>query len=601
MFAKTIRSKTTAAILSILALVIAQWILFGFNIPGQSDEWIHLARMESVPLTFAPDLRPLIRLPWAVAHWLTPGSFLGLNLLLAAALWIKGLALYSVLRRLLPKYPALAYAAGVLFVVYPADDATFALYVVGIHVSVACYLVAVYCLLVYWQKPGIWPAIGVWLMLFITLGIVEIAYPLVLITPFILGAQHVVPLRIRLSRRLGWMVVVWYGPPVLLAVWTLFNMLQGVNALGYQATNLTSDNSLPALLGSLLNAYRWQLWQAWPYALTLIGPVRLTSPHTWVTLACALITGAVIWWHTRNTQSGLSLRPALWLLVMAIAALTLGFMAFLPSAFRDSIERTTLFSSIGAVIIITLMMLALTRSPRPIRFGFAIVLLILALNLFVASDFTNRLIPLLMVVIAVGLALPERWRYALVIAGLVGLSTAHALNRHEKHIARGLRQEPILQSLAQVVPKAEPDTVFLLFDTPESKELYDAFWWRNDVVNNAIRYLYADPGLEAYVCLQDESLLNTWMGGCELQTDRFTITYPTRYQDSVSHIYEGVVALRYSPESGFAVLNPDELPADTTITGYDSSARIDTTAPPPPRLSTLYDHPLMDWQALFKG
>jgi hypothetical protein len=596
----TVRSPTLAALLSILALVIAQWILFGFNIPGQSDEWIHLARMDYVPFTFAPDLRPLIRLPWAVAYWLTPGSFLGVNLVLAAALFAKGFALYLVLCRLIPEYPALANAAGMLTVVYPADDAAFALYVVGIHVSTACYLVAVYWLMIYRQKPGIWPAVGIWVMLLISLGIVEIAYPLVLLTPGLLaleGQYHTASRPIHLSRRLIWIAVVWYIAPICLLLRALYLALQGADILGYQTVSLAANNSISALFGGLLNAYRWQLWDAWPYTLTLIGPVRFASPHTWMTLGCAAMAGAVIWWQTRAMRA-LSLRSALWLLAVGIAALALGFVAFLPSAFRESIERTTLFSSIGAVVMITLLVLALTRAFRPIRYGVALVLLILALDFFVLSSFTSRLIPLLMTVIAVGLFVPKRWRYTLVIAGLVGISTAHALNRHEKHIARGLRQERVLQSLTQIVPAAAPDTVFLLFDDPDSNELYNAFWWRNDVVNNAIRYLYADLGLEAYVCIQDKSLLNTWMGECELQPDHFSITYPSNYLDTVDLTYDRVVILRYSPETGFHMLDADEL---QTGTSYDPFARIDTTASPPPRLRAIYDHPPIDWQAIFKG
>ncbi len=598
-------------VISFLVLVIAQWMLFGFNIPGQSDEWVHLARMEYVPFIPEPTIRPLLRLPWAVAYWLTPGSFLGLNLILAVALFVKGLALYSVLRRLLPEYPALAYAAGVLFIVYPADDAAFALYVVGFHVSIAAYLIATYCFLVYQQRPAGLPLAGIWLGLLVSLGIVETAYPLVIATPLLLPGMLSLPEWFRLRRkptlselwRAAKPLCVWYAIPLILLAYAEWLILSGSDPFGYQNARFAQDNSLPALLGGLIRAFHWQIWEAWTNALLLIGPVRLTSPHTWVTLGSVAITGGVLWLHKDNKQSTLSPRFYGRLLITGMIVLALGVVLFVLSAFRDSIERTTLFSSIGAVVVIITLMLALTRSPRPIRYGVGIVLLIMALNVLVASQFANRLVPLLMSVVAIGLFVPERWRYTLVIAGLVGISTAHALNRHEKHVARALRQEPILTSLAAAVPEVASNSILLLFDDPDTNEVASAFWERYDVVNNATKYIYNNPGLEAYLCVQDESSGQTSMGQCLLESDRFRVVFAFDSSASFERSYEQVIAVRYSSEGVWQVLKPGEfqLLSGSLPLAYTPEAHMDSTGARPIRLQSIYDHPSLDWRALFKG
>lgn len=585
-----------SVLIGLLALILAQWIVFGFNWPDAIESWIRIGSIEQRPFLLLTDARPLTDLPWALAHALTPDSFLGVNIVLALSLLIKALALYALILELTPDHKALAYAVAALSIVYPADDATFNLTVMGINFAIAFLVVALWLLVAYWNRGGLWRLVTIWCALTLSLGIYEVGYPIVMCAPLLLLVQEK-----RFSRRMIRVLAAWYAVPLILLV-RAFILVQldqsGSGTLGYVATQRALDLAPLMMIQSLFKTYVWQLGTSWSNAVTLIGPLRLQSAHSIVVLSTVLVTILVVRRVSGLDQLRHNRRV---LLVAGFVTIGLGFLAYLPSDLRDSIERTMIYGSVGAVMCVAGVINLLTHTSRWLRLGLAGLMLLLAVLILVESHGANRLAPLLMMTMALGWVLPERWRYALVIAGLVGLGTAFALNRHEKHIARALRQEPILTALTLAVPKAAPETVFLLFDAPESRELYDAFWWRNDVLNSAVRYLYAAPRLEAYVCLQDKSLLNTWMGSCELQPDGFTIAYPTQYQETVSRAYDRVVALRYSPESSFAVLRLDELPTDALITGYDPSSRIDSTAPPPPRLTTIFDHPPLDWQAMFKG
>src|SRR5262249_30117224 len=111
------------------ALVLALWLPFGLGATGLLEEWSLFAWVDRGEPVFAlrtipgHESRPLVVLGWALGYWLTPDSFVGLNLVHAALLLTKALLLYAVLARLAPGHRAVALVAAVLFVVYPADTA----------------------------------------------------------------------------------------------------------------------------------------------------------------------------------------------------------------------------------------------------------------------------------------------------------------------------------------------------------------------------------------------------------------------------------------------------------------------------------------------
>ncbi|MEZ4668801.1 MAG: hypothetical protein R3E39_12895 [Anaerolineae bacterium] len=573
------------AALGFAILVVGLWLPYGFNISAQSDEWVHMALLARVPFNLQNDIRPLLRLPWAIAHVLTPDSFLGLNLLLALTFYIKGLALYGIVRRLLPSFPALAYAAGILLIIYPGDFGTFNLITTGISVSLACWLVAAYFLLVYWQRPGILPLLVMWGFLFVAVGIVEIVYPLVLFTPLLL-----VFLEGRFNRRMLLAAALWYAAPIFLVTFAALQSLAGSNVLDYQSTRFAADNSIPTLIVAAVQPYRWLFWDIWQQVISST-PVRLVDRRTVVAFVVVIVNSLVLVIHARPTNHKLMLRHWGVLVVGALGVMTLGFAVFLPSILRDLQERTLLFTQVGVAVTLALLAFAFIRFPRFGRYGIALLLVIAAVAIYVQRNGGNRFVPLLLLVMAAGFVTVERLRYALLVSGCVGLFMGSAFALHEVHIQRGRIQQPYLIALAQAAPRFTPDTTVLIYDEASDETLYSAFWRRNDVFGSAVQFIYDDPSLRAFLCWDKPDIDAPDLGTCQITNDGAGVVYDPRYQPTYIQPISKLVVLIYKSDGTMQVLEslPDNFTSGSAIEGYQPYSHIVTNSDPPPHLNSVFE------------
>src|SRR5829696_1311681 len=109
-----------------LLVVLALWLPFGFIKPLHEPWLLHAeyeaGELPSVTLTGVRSLHYVI--PW-LAYKLSPDSFMGYHALMIFGFWAKGFLLYLILRKIIPKSPAFAIAAGLLMIIFPADDAIF--------------------------------------------------------------------------------------------------------------------------------------------------------------------------------------------------------------------------------------------------------------------------------------------------------------------------------------------------------------------------------------------------------------------------------------------------------------------------------------------
>src|SRR5713226_2130408 len=109
---------TLVAFTALAALILTLWLPFGWKVTGLYEEWFLVSLADAGnPLRILYDppynesYRPLLLAPHVFAYLLTPNSFLGLNIIMSLCLWGKSAAMYSLVRRLVPDNPALAFVS----------------------------------------------------------------------------------------------------------------------------------------------------------------------------------------------------------------------------------------------------------------------------------------------------------------------------------------------------------------------------------------------------------------------------------------------------------------------------------------------------------
>src|ERR1700737_2823089 len=138
---------------ALAVLVVTLWLPFGWKITGLYEEWLFMSGGDvgdPIRMLFHPRYhdRPLTVAPYVLGYILTPGSFLGFNVIFALWALGKGVAMYALIRRLVPASPALAFVSGALLVVYPSDSALLTLRTTNVHAGVFLFLIALNLLIV---------------------------------------------------------------------------------------------------------------------------------------------------------------------------------------------------------------------------------------------------------------------------------------------------------------------------------------------------------------------------------------------------------------------------------------------------------------------
>src|SRR6202046_1410755 len=130
------------------AVTIAMiWAPFGFAMGGLIEEWdlLGLATRGTNLWWISPSsalatisTRPLSAFPFALAHFLSPNSFIAWHILTIIELMVKGVAVAYLMRQAICSN-LLAVLGGVIAIVFPADTMTIALR--GLHINFAMMLV----------------------------------------------------------------------------------------------------------------------------------------------------------------------------------------------------------------------------------------------------------------------------------------------------------------------------------------------------------------------------------------------------------------------------------------------------------------------------
>jgi hypothetical protein len=342
------------AIAGLLVLIVALWAPFGLPVGPTFEEWKGLywtAERGSLPVVF-PN-RPLLFAPYALAH-LTGRPLEALNLMQAGAMLAKGALVYLLVARLIPGSGALAFLSGALAIVYPADTGQFTLRTVSQHLAVALCLVAIHLVLTLWRRFRWWRLAAVWLVQALSLSLHAVSIPLLLASPALLVWQER-----RLTRRL---LLIWAAVAVVPFAFAVMTLTYGLRDDTYEGRNLAHSGLGPGMsaaalqiLGRTVAAYVRHFSGGWIAALRDLSP----GADTALAIATALlVVGPALWWLARRgpaPRSGRETRPYLELGLLALCAMPVGFLLFLPTSWLEKSWRVFYHSSAAAAVVVAVL------------------------------------------------------------------------------------------------------------------------------------------------------------------------------------------------------------------------------------------------------
>lgn len=360
------RTQWLAAMLALGLLVIGLWLPYGLNVAGWGDQWIELSSADAGTPLVSSVLRAFVHIPSIVSHALTPDSFTGMNLVLAVMTFGRGILMVALLRKLLPQHPALALVAGALTVVYPGDLAFYLLVSVSITTALTCFIGAILALVHYWQRLRWYILLLMGLLLGFSVGIYEVSFPLIAAVPLVL-----VYLNKGLNKRVIRVAALWDLVPVIYVVLVFAAQFANPNTTSYQLSIVNTDNSLSAILSSLIGVYVHQFKQVWQSA-ALNMPQGFSDGRTWLTLAVTFVMAVAVFIHT-TTSNELPLRKGVFSIGGAVIVFGLGYVLFMFTGLRDTFTRTLFYTLPPASLIVAVIILLVAQLERIPRYILALV------------------------------------------------------------------------------------------------------------------------------------------------------------------------------------------------------------------------------------
>ncbi len=537
-------------------IVGAIWIPFGFKTTGILEEWLYLPRGDmGWQILFQPSgglhyLRPLVDMPHHFAVLLTPGSFIGYNVVMAALIAAKGIALYAILSELTDK-TLFAFVAAVMFMIYPSDTALFSLRMVAVHTTVLAYLLAVWLLVkslsVSRKRTFVLISAAIAVLHAINLLIYEVSYPLIFFTPLLLVWRDG-----RINRRVVVRAAVWYLIPLLTFIRFIVLLIFSPE-MTFQRMLLEQAENAGAARGEIILRQLEQLFTRNTY----LGWLRTAQsiPDTaleFLIIGVSLgVVAGILCWLLWKPMDRVSPRAALYWAAAGMGIVVLGFITYIPAGYLTT-DRVYFFSSIGAGIF-TAALLQLLVWWMPLR----------------------------------------RLTTALLVGLLVSLGIIAGLEQHRDYVDRSLDQQRIIASIATQVPAMSDVAAILIFD--ESEKLYGGIFWDRQRIQNALRVLYEDSQLMVYFCTPYSSRANTFRANtlCEPRNDYVLLSpdYPNEEPTSVS--YRHILTFVYQADGSLTLLEkfPSQYVLGQAPTDYQPEQLVCAECDPPRRVYTL----LSEW------
>jgi len=533
-------------IIILTALAVVIWGTLGLRTTATNEDWIFYNAFSQglSPLDFsvyAQPSRPFLEVASWLGYALTPETFVGLNIVNIGCFFLQGIVVFTIIRRLRPGVPYFALAVAVLSLILPADTTLADNRFVSYHLCIVAFLLSVYFLLDYWQHRHLLSLIGMCVAQVVSLGIVEVAYPLIIVTPILLiwlQSQK------RITRRVRRVSGAWYLAPGIMLFYSLRLIFLSSTYQGYMmkfSKLIPLPQHLLEYATYLIQAY-WRIFiQSWLEALRHIDfqSGRLLMA-TLIIILCAFGFWAMNRLTAKTEISDLASiekvqtnksapvmieNNSTWL-VIGLLIIGLGFViyAWLPTH-RDQTQRVYLLSSLGGAIAIPVLIAWLGRALK-----------------------RELLITILGSALLIGIALQ---------GDLVSVLRVRTVSEQE---------QGLLAQIVQQVPDPSRVKLFLIMEDSHqllASEIFDIFHSFQHI-DPALQYTYHNSNLKIWVCNLEQTIDEPPTPICVITGDGIIMTsnVETAYyavSDTVAFTYEGEDQLKLLttwPVSGVNTYNP---------------------------------------------
>ena len=447
-----------AALGCFAGLTLLLYLPFGFNTPGEWEEWVAAVYFDGRGAFFTGDF--VIRfwgiVPYALARLVSSESFLGWHLAHYAALTLQVMLFYGILRQLrLRRLYAFLLAA--LFLAYPANDMLMSLPASLNNSSVMWLMLATYCSLDYLENPRRLTLLRAVLALLLNVFSYEAGLALIFALPLFWQwwRRPGSPRQFNLG-------ILWNSAAVCKLAYMLLLRLTDRSFYRSELLDLqplTAPDQLTQLLahvlGEVLPAIYFRTFvTGWQNALAALADTAWQLP---IALSLICVGALDIRLARQDKSPPPPLRPLLMALLVALACagLAAGVLMWLPTYNQGDMLRLFYFVPGAAAAAVFCLLLLLTRKLKRGR-DFALIALCLLLT-------------------------------------LAGLARLYAQHDHYRQDAR--RKAAVFQQILELAPRPMPNTHLVIITRLSRQQLRQAQldWLSfNTLTSSALRVLYAE-------------------------------------------------------------------------------------------------------------
>ena len=453
-------------------LALMLYLPFGFDSPPQRERWELAYYADSGVTAFSAEyrIRPLIRLPSALALAIDSESFVGFNLVQCGLYMLSMSLLYGIIRKLGAR-PLYAFLIAALFFVYPVNDALTSLRNLTPATGAMLLLLASWFALDYLEQPRRLTLAGMLLALLLNVESYEAGLALIVALPCFLWLW-----RGEIIWRRFNLMLAFCSASVLKVGHTILNYTTGRSF--YQDDFLDPTTDYGALLAGqnplqtfgkvMSELYADTFAGGWLEALQSIGANQWMLP----TILALLGVGAAAYSLSRVGGQPLSNRGLLLALLGGLLWIVpaASVLVWVPAYNLDIGRRLAYYSPSGAAVATFCLLMLLTAKLKRQR----------------ARDYALIALCLL-----------------LMLPALSRLFVQH------DHFTRSSRQKAaILYQILEIAPRPKPGTHLVLMTDMDTSELRDAQIRELDngtVFKSALRILYQEHApASIYFCLRDD-------------------------------------------------------------------------------------------------
>lgn len=542
-------------LLESIIIVVATVALFlptGIDTVGTAEEWRILANYD-VSLTLGESfnrLRPLQTMPMLLAYLAHPDSYLAMNIILLTSFVVKSISLVMFLTVVFPNQRGAVFFAGLLFLVYPADQGLFVLRALTHHVAVSLLMLSL-AGLAWYIKRGKW---GFW-FLFVALGVIslfiyEVGYPMMLAALPVFRTIRA-PFR-RIRRASLSIILVLLICSMALAV-IISVIPPSIDSPVYQQDIIERDwrdyRVLLDMLASIFNMYFVHFFAGWyDGTLALFARPGLTI----LAMVLSVIGGGCIWLISRDDAPLHIPKPSKerWYFLYALIFMLAGYILFVPSAIRVDDWRVYLYTSGVAAGIVSYIALRVASMLQHRRVYFAVLSAILLLIAFTKT-----------------------------------------LNQHVDYDQNVDFVQSTLSDIVLALGDMQDTPALVMLDSPPANSIHIDMFYHHNSIYHALRYIYSTEDEAviqvAEVCTDDTAFRTK---SCEFEANELVVTMGPFYQNTLP--YDQTIFFRYNSGQGYELLEalPDEAP-QTAKNQYNPGAFINPVLPESQRLETALDLP----------